>query len=74
MTGFGAARVQDQEWSIEVEVRTVNNRHLKLSAKISEPYGALEPDLEHWSVRGAAGSRADHRPGGTAAAGSRITG
>jgi uncharacterized protein (TIGR00255 family) len=47
MTGFGAARVQDQEGSIEVEVRTVNNRHLKLSAKISEPYGALEPDLEH---------------------------
>ena len=38
---------QDQRWSIEVEVRTVNNRHLKLSAKISEPYAALESELEH---------------------------
>jgi uncharacterized protein (TIGR00255 family) len=47
MTGFGDARLVDQKWSIEVEVRTVNNRHLKLSSKISEPYGALEPDLEH---------------------------
>ena len=46
MTGFGDARFQDQRWSIEVEVRTVNNRHLKLSAKISEPYAALEAELE----------------------------
>ena len=47
MTGFGEARLVDQKWSIEVEVRTVNNRHLKLSCKFSEPYGALEPELEH---------------------------
>jgi uncharacterized protein (TIGR00255 family) len=47
MTGFGDARLVDPKWSIEVEVRTVNNRHLKLSSKISEPYGALEPELEH---------------------------
>src|SRR5918911_5296222 len=46
MTGFGEARLQDERWSVVVEVRTVNNRHLKLSAKISEPYGALEPELE----------------------------
>jgi uncharacterized protein (TIGR00255 family) len=46
MTGFGDARFQDQRWSIEVEVRTVNNRHLKLSARISEPYSAFEPELE----------------------------
>jgi uncharacterized protein (TIGR00255 family) len=46
MTGFGEARLQDERWSVGVEVRTVNNRHLKLNAKISEPYGALEPDLE----------------------------
>ncbi len=51
MTGFGAARYQDQKRLIEVEVRTVNNRHLKLSAKLSEPYGALESELEHL-VRG----------------------
>lgn len=47
MTGFGAARFQDKKRSIEVEVRTVNNRHLKLSTKLSEPYGALESELEH---------------------------
>src|SRR5262245_35362724 len=46
MTGFGEARCQDERWSVEVEVRTVNNRHLKLTARISDPYGALEPDLE----------------------------
>jgi uncharacterized protein (TIGR00255 family) len=46
MTGFGEARLQDDRWQVGVEVRTVNNRHLKLNARISEPYGALEPDLE----------------------------
>ncbi len=46
MTGFGDARHHDPRWSIQVEVRTVNNRHLKLSSKISEPYTALEPELE----------------------------
>ena len=46
MTGFGEARIQDDRWSVEVEVRTVNNRHLKLNAKISDPYGALEPEFE----------------------------
>jgi uncharacterized protein (TIGR00255 family) len=46
MTGYGEARIQDERWSVGVEVRTVNNRHLKLSAKISEPYTALEPEVE----------------------------
>src|SRR5436305_13388700 len=46
MTGMGEARHQDERWSVGVEVRTVNNRHLKLNARISEPYGALEPELE----------------------------
>jgi uncharacterized protein (TIGR00255 family) len=46
MTGYGEARIQDDRWSVGVEVRTVNNRHLKLNARISDPYGALEPDFE----------------------------
>ena len=29
-----------------VEVRTVNNRHFKLSAKISEAHAMIEPALE----------------------------
>lgn len=46
MTGFGDARFQDPRWSIEVEVRSVNNRHFKLSTRISEPYSALEAELD----------------------------
>jgi uncharacterized protein (TIGR00255 family) len=46
MTGFGEARLQDDRWTVTVELRTVNNRHLKLSARVTEPYGALEPELE----------------------------
>lgn len=46
MTGFGEARIQDDRWAVNVEVRTVNNRHLKLTAKVTEPYGSLEPELE----------------------------
>ena len=46
MTGFGEARLQDQRWTIAAELRTVNNRHFKLSAKISESYAMVEPALE----------------------------
>jgi len=46
MTGFGEARHQDQRWTILVEMRTVNNRHFKLSAKISETHAMMEPALE----------------------------
>lgn len=46
MTGFGEARHQDGNGTVAVEVRTVNNRHLKVSTKITDPYGALEPELE----------------------------
>jgi len=46
MTGFGEARLQEPRWSIHVEVRTVNNRHFKLVAKMSDPYSAFEPELD----------------------------
>ncbi len=46
MTGFGEARLQEPRWSIQVEVRTVNNRHFKLGAKISDPYSSLEPEVD----------------------------
>jgi uncharacterized protein (TIGR00255 family) len=46
MTGFGEARLQDDRWSVTVEVRAVNNRHLKLSVKATDPYGTLEPELD----------------------------
>ncbi|MDX2038459.1 MAG: YicC/YloC family endoribonuclease [Isosphaeraceae bacterium] len=46
MTGFGEARRQNDRWSVLVELRAVNNRHLKLSARFTDPYGALEPEVE----------------------------
>jgi uncharacterized protein (TIGR00255 family) len=46
MTGFGEARQQDASGTVAVEVRTVNNRHLKVSTKINDPFGPLEPELE----------------------------
>jgi uncharacterized protein (TIGR00255 family) len=46
MTGFGEAHYQDERLAVGVEIRTVNNRHLKLHARISDRYSSLEPDLE----------------------------
>jgi uncharacterized protein (TIGR00255 family) len=46
MTGFGEARFQDKDLALSVEVRTVNNRYLKVSVRGSEPYPMLEPELE----------------------------
>jgi uncharacterized protein (TIGR00255 family) len=46
MTGFGEARIQGEELTLGVEVRAVNNRHLKVTVRGSEPYPMLEPELE----------------------------
>jgi uncharacterized protein (TIGR00255 family) len=46
MTGFGESRHQDPRWTIQVEVRTVNNRHFKLNARISDEWSAMEGALE----------------------------
>lgn len=46
MTGFGEARRQDPRGTIQVEVRTVNNRHLKVSLKISDSHAQMEPAIE----------------------------
>ena len=46
MTGFGDARHQDPKWTVLVEMRTVNNRHFKLSAKISDEFASMESTLE----------------------------
>jgi uncharacterized protein (TIGR00255 family) len=46
MTGFGEARHQDLRWTVQVEIRTVNSRHFKLSARISEEFAAMESALE----------------------------
>lgn len=46
MTGFGESRSESEGLALSVEVRTVNNRYLKVSVRGSEPYPMLEPELE----------------------------
>ncbi|MGL6095817.1 MAG: YicC/YloC family endoribonuclease [Fimbriiglobus sp.] len=46
MTGFGEARGAGPGFSVNVEVRAVNNRHLKLTVRGSDPYPLLESELE----------------------------
>jgi uncharacterized protein (TIGR00255 family) len=46
MTGFGEARHEADGLTVAVEVRTVNNRYLKVSVRGSDPYPMLEPELE----------------------------
>jgi uncharacterized protein (TIGR00255 family) len=46
MTGFGEATRQDERWTVGVEVRSVNNRHFKISSKISDAYAMFEPAVE----------------------------
>ena len=46
MTGFGEARAQADGVGVSVEVRAVNNRHLKLTVRGSDPYPLYESELE----------------------------
>ncbi|HUG94091.1 MAG TPA: YicC/YloC family endoribonuclease [Planctomycetaceae bacterium] len=46
MTGFGDARAQDERLTVAIEVRSVNNRYLKISTRCPDAYGALEGDIE----------------------------
>ena len=46
MTGHGEAQRQQDGVRAAVELRTVNNRFLKVALRISEGYGSLEPQVE----------------------------
>lgn len=46
MTGFGEARTQTDTVGVAVEVRAVNNRHLKLTVRGSDPYPLYESEVE----------------------------
>lgn len=46
MTGFGDARYQQDGIAISVEIRTLNNRYLKLSVRSAEAHSSLEPQIE----------------------------
>ena len=46
MTGYGEAQRDELGLNIRSEVRSVNNRHLKLSSRLPDGYGAVEPQIE----------------------------
>ena len=46
MTGFGEARLQRDDYSLHVEIRSVNNRHFKLTCRLPEGYMAAESRLD----------------------------
>lgn len=46
MTGFGAARAEADGWAAGVEVRTVNNKGLKLSLRLNPNEPALESAID----------------------------
>jgi uncharacterized protein (TIGR00255 family) len=46
MTGFGEARFHDDDLSVSIELRALNNRYLKVSLRATDPYHLLEPEFE----------------------------
>ena len=46
MTGFGDARAQNEQLSVHVEVKTVNNRYLKISTRCPDAYAGFETRVE----------------------------
>lgn len=46
MTGQGQGRIQCGTEEVSAEVRAVNNRHLKIQARVSETLAGIEPQLE----------------------------
>jgi len=46
MTGFGEARTQADGLAVAVEVRALNNRHLKVTVRGTDPYPMFEAELE----------------------------
>ena len=51
MTGHGEARGQCDALHVAVEVRSVNNRYLKLMLRAPEPYNLLEAEVERVARR-----------------------
>ena len=46
MTGFGASSVRSGDLTVSTEIKTVNNRYMKISLRVSDGYGFLEPRIE----------------------------
>jgi uncharacterized protein (TIGR00255 family) len=46
MTGYGEASYSSDPLQVAIELRSVNNRYLKVSLRAVEPYHLLEPEFE----------------------------
>lgn len=46
MTGYGDARTTTPSGTLALEIRSVNNRHLKVTVRGSDPYPMLEAEVE----------------------------
>src|SRR2546423_4797595 len=46
MTGYGEASYQSDLLNLTLELRSVNNRYLKVSLRAVEPYNLLEAEFE----------------------------
>jgi uncharacterized protein (TIGR00255 family) len=46
MTGYGEASFQSDDLTLAIELRSVNNRYLKVTLRAAEPYNLLEPEFE----------------------------
>jgi uncharacterized protein (TIGR00255 family) len=48
MTGFGAAERAVHAGRVQIEIRTVNHRHLNVNVRLPGALSAHEPDLREW--------------------------
>src|SRR5882672_7003682 len=46
MTGYGEASYQSDLLNLTIELRSVNNRYLKITLRAAEPYNLLEAEFE----------------------------
>jgi uncharacterized protein (TIGR00255 family) len=46
MTGFGAAEVQSDQWTVRAELRSVNHRDLQVSFRLPDAFYAKEVELQ----------------------------
>ncbi len=66
MTGFGDAEIMDETKTIQIEIRTVNNRFLKIDSRIPQPLeiyeGQIEGLIKHKISRGSVFMAINYKP------------
>ncbi|HHT9125697.1 MAG TPA: YicC/YloC family endoribonuclease [Candidatus Brocadiia bacterium] len=66
MTGFGDAEIMDEIKTIQIEIRTVNNRFLKIDSRVPQPLeiyeGQIEGLIKHKISRGSVFIAVNYKP------------